>query len=194
MIGGPTGKIARRRLRRTASLEENFIRQCLRYPGALTSVNLILARHKQPEVTAADFALAEDRELFGVIAYRATQPTVAAIEDLCDSLDSVLAERVKMFISPAFNPEPRLARLPDTLALSVLDWRMEKLRENVTILQQLILSDATSDSGEERQRLYGEQVDGMKETMHRINLAKNGMSALGRRRAEESLNNRRIRS
>jgi DNA primase len=193
-IGGPTGKIARRFLRRTSSLEENFIRQCLRYPGALTSVNLILNRHKQPEVTAADFTLAEDRELFAVIAYRATQPTVAAIVDLCDSLDSVLAERVKMFISPAFNPEPRLARLPDTLALSVLDWRLEKLRENITILQQLTLSEAMADSTEEQQPLYGEQVEVMKETMHRINLAKNGMSAIGRRRAEEGLDNRRLRS
>jgi DNA primase len=194
IVGGPTGKISRRLRRRTSSLEENFIRQCLRYPGALSSVNLILTRHQQPEVAAADFTLAEDRELFAVIVYRATQPTVATIEDLCDSLDSVLAERVKMFISPSMNAEPRLARLPDTLALSVLDWRMEKLRENIAILQQLSLSEATADSTEEWQPLYGEQVEAMKETMHRINLAKNGMSAIGRRRAEEGLDNRHVRS
>lgn len=193
MIGGPTGRVKRRRFRRPSSLEENFISQCLLYPGALSSVNLILNRHQQPEVAAKDFTLAEDRAIFAEIAHRATLPTVAAIDELCDSLDSVLAERVKMLIKRSSMPELRLDRLPDALALSVLDWRLEKIREQNTVLQQLFLANAVKGPQEELAQLYTEQVKASKEAMHRINLAQSAMSAMGRRRAEEGLTNRRIR-
>ena len=90
-VSGGGGKIATRRMRQSSRLEENFIRQCLEHPGALSAVNYLLNRHKQPEVSAADFVRAEDKALLAVIAQRATLPTVATIEELCDSLDSVLA-------------------------------------------------------------------------------------------------------
>lgn len=194
VIGNPARQIKERRFRRPSSLEANFIRQCLLYPGALTSVNLLLNRYKQPEVSAVDFTLAEDRALFDEIAHRATLPTVAPIDELCDSLSSVLAERVKLLIKRSSMPEHRLDRLPDTLALSVLDWRLEKIREQNAVLQQLFLTEAVKDSREELAQLYSEQMRTSKEAMHRINLAKDAMSAMGRRRAEEGLTNRRIRS
>ncbi len=54
------GKIATRRLRYSSRLEENFIRQCLQHPGALSAVNYLLGRQNQPEVSAADFVRVED--------------------------------------------------------------------------------------------------------------------------------------
>src|SRR5690606_16211617 len=46
------GKIATRRMRQSSRLEENFIRQCLEHPGAVSAVNYPLSRHTQAEVPA----------------------------------------------------------------------------------------------------------------------------------------------
>lgn len=188
-ISSGGGKIAMRRLRHSTQLEENFIRQCLEHPGALSSVNFLLGRHKQPDVTAADFVRVEDRALLTVIAERATLPAVATIEELCDSLDSALAQRVKALFAKSSTPGVKLDRLPDSLALSVLDWRLEKIREHNTILKQLLPSGSQDESRDELTRSYLDQV----QEMGRINRARDAMSATGRRRAEEGLSGRKHR-
>lgn len=183
------GKIATRRMRQSSRLEENFIRQCLEHPGALSAVNYLLSRHKQPEVSAADFVRAEDKALLAIIAQRATLPTVATIDELCDSLDSVLAQRVKALFALPSTPGMKLDRLPDSLALSVLDWRLEKIREFNTILKQLLPAGSQTESKDELTRSYLDQV----QEMGRINRARDAMSATGRRRAEEGLSGRKPR-
>ncbi len=188
-ISSGGGKIATRRLRHSTQLEENFIRQCLEHPGALSAVNFLLSRHKQPDVTAADFVRVEDRALLAVIAERATLPAVATIEELCDSLDSALAQRVKALFAKSSTPGVKLDRLPDSLALSVLDWRLEKIREHNTILKQLLPSGSQDESRDELTRSYLDQV----QEMGRINRARDAMSATGRRRAEEGLSGRKHR-
>lgn len=188
-ISSGGGKIATRRLRHSMRLEENFIRQCLEHPGAWPAVNYLLSRHKQPEVGAADFVRVEDRALLEVITERATLPTVATIEELCDSLDSVLAQRVKALFAKPSTPGIKLDRLPDSLALSVLDWRLEKIREHNTILKQLLPSGNQTESKDELTRSYLDQV----QEMGRINRARDAMSATGRRRAEEGLGGRKPR-
>ncbi|MBP6015297.1 MAG: DNA primase [Candidatus Promineofilum sp.] len=183
------GKIATRRLRHASRLEENFLRQCLEHPGALSAVNYLLGRHKQLEVSAADFVRGEDRALLDVIAQRATLPTVATIDELCDSLDSVLAQRVKALFAKPSTPGIKLDRLPDSLALSVLDWRLEKIREHNTILKQLLPSGSPTESKDELTRSYLAQV----QEMGRINRARDAMTATGRRRAEQGLSGRKPR-
>ncbi len=183
------GKIATRRLRNANPLEENFLRQCLEHPGALSAVNYLLSRGKQAEVSAADFTRIDDKALLAVVAQRATFATVAAIEDLCDSLDSVLAQRVRVLFAKPSSMEIKLERLPDTLALSVLDWRLEKIREHNTILKQLLPSGGQPEAGDELTRSYLDQV----QEMRRINHARNAMSATSRRRAEEGHSGRRPR-
>lgn len=192
VVGNSGGKVAARHWRQIRRLEENFLRQCLEYPGAITSINYILHKFKQPEVSTEDFLLVEDRAIFTEIVHRATMPTVAAPEELCDSLDSVLAERVKTLLNLPSSPSTRQDRLPETLALSLLDWRLEKIREHNAILRQL-LSDAERSSGDELTRLYDEQLHTSQAEMRRINQARDAMSAMGRRRAEEGLAGRRIR-
>lgn len=183
------GKIATRGLRHSAPLEENFLRQCLRHPGALPAVNYLLSRNMQPEVSAADFVRAEDKALLAEIAHRATMPTVATIEELCDSLNPALAQRVRALMAVPATPEMKLDRLPDSLALSVLDWRLEKIREHNTILKQLLPSGDQTESGDELTRSYLAQV----QEMGRINRARDAMSPSGRRRAEEGANSRKLR-
>jgi DNA primase catalytic core len=175
------GKIATRQLRRTGRLEENFLRQCLEHPGAINHVNRLLRHNKQPEVSADDFVRVEDKAILAVIEERATQPAVATIAELCDSLDAVLAQRVKALLGSSSTPGMKLDRLPDSLALSVLDWRLEKIREYNTILKQLLPAGGRMDSEDELTRSYLGQIREMK----RINHARDAMSATGRRRAEE---------
>lgn len=183
------GKIATRRLRHSARLEENFLRQCLMHPGALSAVNYLLSRNRQSEVSATDFVRAEDKALLAEIARRATMPTVATIDELCDSLDSALAQRVRALMAAPSMPGMKLDRLPDSLALSVLDWRLEKIREHNTILKQLLPSGGQTESGDELTRSYLAQV----QEMGRINRARDAMSATGRRRAEEGASGRKPR-
>ena len=183
------GKIATRRLRNANPLEENFLRQCLEHPGALSAVNYLLSRGKQAEVSAADFTRSDDKALLAVVAQRATFATVATIEELCDSLDSVLAQRIRVLFAKPSLPKIKLERLPDTLALSVLDWRLEKIREHNSILKQLLPSGGQPESSDELTRAYLDQV----QEMGRINRARDAMSATSRRRAEEGQSGRRPR-
>ena len=181
------GKIATRRLRHAPRLEDNFLRQCLEYPGALHHVNRLLSHQKQPEVSTADFSRAEDKALLAVIAQRATTPTVATIAELCDSLDSVLAQRVKMLLTLPPTPGGKLERLPEALALSVLDWRLEKIREHNTILKQLLPSGVQARPDDELIQSYLAQVP----EMERIHQARDALSLSGQRRTKEANNARR---
>lgn len=183
------GKIATRRLRHSPRLEENFLRQCLEHPGALPAVNYLLTRHKQQEVSAADFVRVEDKIILDTISDRTTTPSVATIDELCDSLDSAIAQRVRALFEKPSTLGNKLDRLPDSLALSVLDWRLEKIREQNSILKQFLPAGGRFDSKDELTQSYLDQVQEMK----RINHARDAMSATGRRRAEEGLSGRKTR-
>ena len=182
----PGQGIAARNLRRLPQLEENFLRQCLEHPGTIHHVNHILSRQKQPEVGAGDFERVEDRALLAVILDRAQPagPEVATIEELCDSLDAVLAERVRSLMALPPSPGMKLNRLPDSLALSVLDWRLEKIRRRNTELKQLLAAESQPEPAGELARLYGDLLATSQPAMQRIHQAKDALSAQGRRRAE----------
>jgi len=186
-IGQPGSKIAGD-LRRPPRLEENFLRQCLEYPGAIHHINRILSRQGEPEVSAADFERVEDRALFQVVLERAqpSRPEVATIEELCNSLDAVLAERVRSLMALPPSPGLKLDRLPDSLAQSVLDWRLEKIRKRISELKQLRAGEQEPESAEELTRLYSDLLATSQPAMRRIHQAKDALSAQGRRRAESN--------
>ncbi len=129
---------------------------------------------------------AEDRALLAIILDRAQpdQPEVATIEELCDSLDAVLAERVRSLMALPPSPGMKLNRLPDSLALSVLDWRLEKIRRRNTELKQLLAAESQPEPAGELARLYGDLLATSQPAMQRIHQAKDALSAQGRRRAE----------
>ncbi len=114
------------------------------------------------------------------------RPEVATIEELCDSLDVVLAERVRSLMALPPSPGLKLDRLPDTLAQSVLDWRLEKIRKRISELKQLLAAESQSESAEELARLYGDLLATSQPAMQGIHQAKDAMSAQGRRRAERA--------
>ena len=184
------GKIAAP-TRRAPRLEENFLRQCLEHPGTINPVNHILSRQKQAEVSATDFERAEDRGLLAVVLARAqpNRPEVATIDELCDSLDVVLAERVRSLMARPPLPGMKLERLPDALALSVLDWRLEKIRTLISELDQLLASKKQLGSAGELDELYNNLRATSQQALQGIHQAKDAMSAQGRRRAERAERN-----
>lgn len=90
------------------------------------------------------------------------------------------------------SPETKLDRLPDTLALSVLDWRLEKIREHNTVLKQLLIAENRKGPQENLAHLYNEQLEMSTAAMRRIDQARHAMSALGRRRADERARRARL--
>lgn len=180
-------------LRRPIPLEENYLRETLVYPGVLAATNSILRRQGEAEVAGSDFSRVDDRALFNVITERATMASVVTIDEMCDSLEAVLAERVRELTSLPPTPESRLDRLPDTLALSVLDWRLEKLKEQIAALRDLQSEEGRAINGEGDAHPLSEYIHDIRASMQRIHKARSAMSAIGRRRQEDILAGRRPR-
>lgn len=163
--------------------EAYFLRQCLAFPQMIAHVNRKLVMQEEPPLQKTDFSSPADRELLDVLYRRAEQSPFVTMEELCDSLDVVLVERVNVLLGLNVSPESELDRLPDRLVLSVLDWRLAKVRAQLTQLQQVMLSAREQpDAEQSTARLYGQQVHELRLRIKRLNRAKDAMSAVGRRR------------
>lgn len=163
--------------------EANFLRQCLYYPQVLAKVNQKLHQQQQPAVSAEDFTAPEDRVLLKHIYQRMSAGTVVSADELCDSLEEeVLQDRVRSLLAASPAPESELDRLPDTLVLSVYDWRLAKIRQLVSDVQQLF-HEAQSQDDADSLEMY-KQLQELSLAVLKINKARDAMSAVNRRRAE----------
>lgn len=163
--------------------EANLLRQCLAYPRILIDVNQRLERHGQRPLHTDDFAVVEDRTLFPLIVERASQPSVVTIDELCDSLDAVLAGRIRSLQTLPVSPESEHERLADRLVLSILDWRSENVREQVAQLQQLfVVAQAQGDTSVDFIQMRRQLLD----DLGSIDRAKNAMTAAGRRKEKRA--------
>jgi hypothetical protein len=175
--------------------EGDFLRQCLQYPHVLVTVNQMLRRYGQPEVSASDFGVAEDGAILGEL-YRRLSPaslvtvssatassisSVVTIEELCDDLDISLSGRVRILLALPAVPEAKLDRLPDTLVSSVLSWRLERLKEHNRLFGQLLREERDRDAA--FTVLYGEQIKLSHQLILSINKARASLSPVARRRA-----------
>ncbi len=164
----------------------NILRQCLEYPRLIIQVNQSLTRQEQAAVNKGDLTVPEDRLILPLIYDRSDQVPVVTIEEVCDSLDSVLRERMETLMALNPSPESELARLPDRLAMSLLDWRLDQAKQEVGQLQQLIRDARDEQEGApNRDRLLG-RIKELQLKMKWINIAKDEMSSTGQRRAEQS--------
>ncbi|RMG96886.1 MAG: DNA primase [Chloroflexi bacterium] len=172
----------------THKREANYLSQCLRHPQLLTSVNQRLTQNSQPPVREADFTTAEDKALFRHLSQISHASPFATIEDLCDSLDNVLQERVQTLLTFPPTPDSELERLADELAKSVLDWRLEKTRRLLNEVKQLF-DEAKEMNDIEAIETYKEQLRRLPLIVFSINRARDAMSAVSRRKADDSANN-----
>jgi DNA primase len=168
----------------TEMRKSNYLSQCLNYPQVMIQVNEKLARNEQAIVSEADFTAAEDKLLLRQMYQRINSGNIVTIEELCDSLEGSLLERAHALLTLPPAPESKLERLADTLVLSVLDWRLEKFRNHNFELQQLF-RDTQKQQKPELVEMVGQQIHESRLAIQRINKARDAMSAVNRRRAEE---------
>lgn len=119
--------------------QTHYLRACLLNSLLLRRVDQVLTRVQQPPVAADDFTLFEDRAVWEGLQRRSLAGRqVVSIEELCDSLDVALAERVRDVWGMATLEPAEPERLPDKLARSVLDWRLDRVRQMLRQLRQLV--------------------------------------------------------
>lgn len=163
----------------------NILRQCLEQPRLIILINQGLMRQEQPALSEQDFDMFEDGMILGLIYGRADQAAVVTIEEMCDSLDPVLLERMEMLLALPISADGHDPRLPDRLAMSVLDVRLAKAKAEIKQLQQLIREEHNSEKeGPNPARLYWSRINELLLTVKWINKAKDALSASGQRRAE----------
>ncbi|MCB8920812.1 MAG: DNA primase [Ardenticatenaceae bacterium] len=169
--------------------EAYFLRQCMKYPEMVRRVNQLLQRMEQGVVSAQDFALQEDRLIFQQIMQIAIDAAFVAGEDLCDSLDDdVLQSRLQVLRTLIPEPPASLDKLPDKLALSVLQWRQDSLEgrvQEIKLLVQEAAYKAVDEPGSDVLHLYQQQASELARSKVLITRAINSMSAVQRRRAAD---------
>ncbi len=180
-----------KRVNRTAfgHRESNYLCQCLHYPAQISEVNSKLAAIDQPPVSENDFESVEDKAILRQMYHFNGGGRFATPEEVCDSLDSALQDRVHQLLALKPTPESELDRLADKLSLSVLEWRLQK---NKAFNQKIkvLFDEAKRQNDLESAKLYEQQI--MKSHLENLSLnkAKGAMSATSRRRAEEAANGR----
>ncbi len=157
--------------------QTHYLRTCLANSFLLRRVDQVLLRVQQPPVVADDFALFEDRAVWeGLRRCSLAGRQVVSIDELCDSLDIALAERVRDLWGMAAMEPAEPERLPDKLARSVLDWRLDKVRQMLRQLRQLV-AEAESAGDWEALEMHRAQSQVQVMLHASINKAKQALTA-----------------
>lgn len=165
---------------------DNLLRLCLEHPRLIIQINQSLLRQEQPPLRDDDFEILEDSLILTLLYERADQAPVVTIQEMCDSLDQVLLERVETLLALPISADSVDSRLPDRLAMSVLDIRLARAKAEIKQLQQLVREDQRIGKEDPNPaRLYWSRLNELLLTVKWINKAKDAISASGQRRAEQ---------
>jgi DNA primase len=167
----------------------NFLCQILHHPQVIPQVNRRLAVIQQPVVGKEDFTRPEDKALWSLVQEKINgrpvsavtgETIIAAIGNLWDSLeDDILQRRVKELMLLPEIPETELERLPDYLVSSVLDWRLEQIKGQITEVNQLF-----KEAGAEEKKVYSEHFRELSSVWLRLKEARGAMSTYNRRQLD----------
>jgi DNA primase len=175
------GKVIETELRRS-----NFLRQCLLHPIIIPVIDRMLALNQQPVVQADDFYKPDDRALWRFLRGKIATWSVASEGDLWDSLeDEFLRDRVQTLLALPQEPDSGIDRLPETLTLSVLDWRQEHTKGSIVEVQHLYSDEDVSNESQQKE-LYAQRLRELTEQLREINQARAAMTITGRRRTKEA--------
>lgn len=169
----------------THQLEANFLRQSAAYPAIMVQIDQQLQQNQQPIVKKSDFTTSEDQALWTHLRRRAQQhqQTIVSIEELCDSLDDVLKGRMIKVLQLAETPSDQVEKLPSQLAQSVLNWRFDKIRKQLSDVKQLLaFAKEHHDLESAEEHTYTCQALSME--MYLINRAQHAMTASSQRLRE----------
>lgn len=166
----------------TAPLEADYLRHVLLYPQVLPQINRLLQRAQQPLVSAADFEATEDKQLWPHVQRRSLAPAgqVVTCEELRHTLDEALSSRVYALAADAPVAAPEPDNLPQKLALTVLNWRLDKIRRELEEIKQLLIDAGTAEEAEAAE-LYHFKSEELKQLILTIHRARRELSSSGRR-------------
>jgi DNA primase len=160
-----------------------FLRQCLAYPHIIRQIDKKLALSQQTTLSEDDFTRLDDRALWREVRLVDSRRPVASPEDLWDSFEEeFLQTRVKTLLSLPESPETELERLPERLVLSVLDWRLERVKSLIAEVEKLFL-EAQAQNKPDMLEMYRQQLRELPLQVRGIDRAREAMSAVGRRNA-----------
>ncbi|HSH03674.1 MAG TPA: DNA primase [Anaerolineae bacterium] len=171
--------------------EQNFLRLCLENPVLWRQVDRILEAINEPKVTIQDFTDPLDRALFEPIHQWVLRAEFVSLEELCDSLEVVLQERIQELQQLGHVIEQKMTlqiRSPEKLAMSVIDWRCEKIKRQSKEVGKIFseVGQQQNDENDVLKALYGQQVVLLSQKMKQLDNAKQAVSALSRRLVNET--------
>lgn len=181
--GEKTGVRPQRPNSRITQLEANYLAQCLTHPYVILQINQKLTTLSQPTVSVEDFSHAEDQQIVSYLWHELQKNAVASADELWDSLEEWLRDRVQFHLNSAPTTNDDLTRLPDTLTLSVLEWRQEKIKRLGAEVKRLCEEAASQDDPALR-LTYTHQVNKLAQQERSIHRARHAMSAFSRRKTE----------
>jgi hypothetical protein len=153
------------------------------YPRIIQAIDDKLTQNHQAPLSAEDFTRPDDRVLWRHMPRTGDGWAVAEPADLWDSFEEeFLRARFETLLSLPATPETELDRLPDRLVLSVLDWRLEKVKELMANVEQLFLETQAQDDPDLLE-MYRQQLRDLPVQRRSIDRAREAMSAVGRRNA-----------
>ncbi len=163
---------------RTKRRETEFLGRCAHNPLLIRQVNKILSDNGQAILHAQDFSIQIDREIFLLINNKQSSGEVATSGQMWDSLDEVLAERLKVISKETINSDKKPSR---SLALSVLQWRAEKKKQLLTEFQQMLRTAKFNGENQSLEAL-AQQVESLSVEIKEIDHAKMGISSRSKHR------------
>ncbi len=159
--------------------QSNYLRQCLVTPTLIRQVEQLLASVQQPAVQPEDFRTPEDRVLWEQLTRRTSGGRqVVTPDELCDSLDETLAARVSVLLALPETGATDWERLPAKLARSVLNWRLDHVRQLLGQLRQLV-AEAEQAGDTEQLEMHRHQSQALAVRQAGINRARQALSTLG---------------
>lgn len=167
--------------------EAYHLSHCLHHPHIIKQANQRLHHIHQPALSHDDFTSPEDHALWRELMRLRWEGEIVTIQELCDSLEGALLQRAQTFLNPPNMPQSSQERMADSLALSILSLRLEKLRRQLSEVQQLLRETHAQDDDQTR-TFYLQQSSTLSLAFQRINKAQSAMSATGRRQAEDQRN------
>ena len=167
----------------TAKIEADFLRQALGTPEIMLKVDMLLRKAQQPMIAATDFSNSEDQELWRHLrrlSAEASTGKLVSVSDMCDSLDNVLSSRVRSLQAIPLSSSPEIDHLSNSLTHSVLNCRLDKVRQTLSEVKHL-MTDAQKAGDEESRESYAYRCQELTMMLYSINRARHTLSSASQR-------------
>ena len=162
-------------------MRETFVlRRLLEEPALLAKVDGRLLEVQQKEIHDQDFSRTEDQVIWRELHWLLRTEGYETLESFVAGLDHTLQEHARAILQTPAGNQADNQRQPETLALTILDCRLERAK---TLLREVNQQFHSTDN-EDNQTLLATHQQLLRELpllVNRINRAKHTMSAMSRR-------------